>query len=182
LAWARQSLDRFGARIIIGCRFIPGGRTAVTLTCGMIGYPRRSFVPATAVAAVLWACYAFFIGRLGGRAFEDRPWIGLLVAFGAVSVVSVLIELGRRILRWRSRRRDGGPPPPAGDKPGGGAYLAAAVTCNGAVTGPVTGGPKGEEPTAARHDGCRTRGTMRSAVTAAGQQRGGGERWRRRFS
>ncbi len=73
-AWAQRSLERYGARLIIACRFIPGGRTAVTLTCGLIGYPRRRFVAATACAGVIWASYAFFIGRLGGKAFEDRPW------------------------------------------------------------------------------------------------------------
>ena len=34
-AWAERSLGRFGMRLIIACRFIPGGRTAVTLTCGL---------------------------------------------------------------------------------------------------------------------------------------------------
>lgn len=57
----------------MACRFIPGGRTAVTLTCGLIGYPRRSFMLGTGLAGVLWASYAFFIGRLGGQAFEGRP-------------------------------------------------------------------------------------------------------------
>src|SRR5438034_833724 len=56
-AWAERSLQRFGARMIIGCRFIPGGRTAVTLTCGLVGYSRRRFVVATAFAAVIWASY-----------------------------------------------------------------------------------------------------------------------------
>ncbi len=47
---------------------------------------------ATAFAAVIWASYAFFIGRLGGKAFEDRPWVGLLLALGLTVVISVLIE------------------------------------------------------------------------------------------
>jgi membrane protein DedA with SNARE-associated domain len=102
-AWAGQSLDRYGTALIVVCRFIPGGRTAVTLCCGLIGYPRRRFVPATAVAAVLWAAYSFFIGRLGGRAFEDRPWAGLLLSVAITLVVSALIEAFRRIRR-RSRR------------------------------------------------------------------------------
>ena len=46
-AWAQRSLAEYGTRIIVACRFIPGGRTAVTLTCGLIGYPRRSFVLGT---------------------------------------------------------------------------------------------------------------------------------------
>ena len=35
--WADRTLGRFGARLIIACRFIPGGRTTVTLTCGVTG-------------------------------------------------------------------------------------------------------------------------------------------------
>jgi membrane-associated protein len=95
--WAERSLARFGTQIIIVCRFIPGGRTAVTLSCGLIGYSRRRFVFATAAAAVIWALYAFFLGRLGGKAFEDRPWLGFLVAFGGTLVVTGLVEAARRI-------------------------------------------------------------------------------------
>ncbi len=100
-AWAQRSLDRYGARIIIACRFIPGGRTAVTLTCGLVGYPQRRFVAATACAGAVWASYAFFIGRLGGKGFEDKPWAGLLLALGAALVISVLIEMARRA--WQPR-------------------------------------------------------------------------------
>jgi membrane-associated protein len=97
--WAEHSLERFGIQIIIVCRFIPGGRTAVTLSCGLIGYSRRRFVVATAIAAVIWALYAFFLGRLGGQVFEDRPWLGFLVAFGGTLALTGLVEAGRRIYR-----------------------------------------------------------------------------------
>jgi membrane-associated protein len=103
-AWAERSLARYGTQLIVVCRFIPGGRTAVTLTCGLTGYPRRRFVPATALAAVIWALYAFFIGRLGGQAFEDNPWAGLVIAFAAAIAVSALIEAVRRIVARRRRR------------------------------------------------------------------------------
>ena len=103
--WAEHSLQRFGTQLIIVCRFIPGGRTAVTLSCGLVGYSRRRFVAATAVAAVIWACYAFFIGRLGGKAFEDRPWIGLGVAFAITVAVSGMIEAIRRIRAMITRTR-----------------------------------------------------------------------------
>ncbi len=102
-AWAERSLQRFGDQLIIVCRFVPGGRTAVTLTCGLVGYPRRRFAVATAIAATIWALYAFFSGRLGGKAFEDKPWAGLLLALGGAVVISALVEIARRI---GSRRRD----------------------------------------------------------------------------
>jgi membrane-associated protein len=101
----QQSLDRFGARLILMCRFIPGGRTGVTVVCGLMGYRREKFVAATAFAAVIWASYAFFLGRLGGRAFADRPWVGLLLALGAMLAVSGIVEGIRWILSRRRRRQ-----------------------------------------------------------------------------
>jgi membrane-associated protein len=107
-AWAQHTLDRYGARLIIACRFVPGGRTAVTLTCGIVGYERKRFVLATACAGGIWASYAYFLGRLGGAAFEGRPWAGFLLALGFALVLSGLVE-GLRRIRGRRARRD----PPA---------------------------------------------------------------------
>jgi membrane protein DedA with SNARE-associated domain len=104
LAWADQALQQFGARIIVVCRFIPGGRTAVTFTCGVLRYPWRRFAVATACAGVIWASYAFFLGRLGGKAFEDRPWLGFLLAFGVAVAVSAVVEILRRTRPWRVLR------------------------------------------------------------------------------
>ena len=103
--WAERSLHRFGMGIIIVCRFIPGGRTAVTLSCGLIRYSWRRFAVATAVAAVIWAWYAFLAGRLGGKAFEDKPLVGFAVAFGGALVVSGLVEAVRRLIAWRKRKQ-----------------------------------------------------------------------------
>lgn len=106
-AWAERSLERYGIPIIIVCRFIPGGRTAITLSCGLIGYSHRKFIVATGIAAVIWALYAFFAGRLGGKAFDDKPWAGFLVAFGAALVISGLVEAIRRLVAWYRRRKRG---------------------------------------------------------------------------
>src|SRR5260370_30044035 len=66
-AWAEHSLQRYGMPLIVVCRFIPGGRTAVTLCCGIGRYHRRGFILATAAAGVNCAVHAFFIGRLCAR-------------------------------------------------------------------------------------------------------------------
>jgi membrane-associated protein len=122
--WAERSLRRFGIGLIIVCRFIPGGRTAVTLCCGLIRYSWRRFAVATAVAAVVWASYAFLAGRIGGKAFEDNPLVGFAVAFGGVLVVSGLVEATRRVVAWwrkRKKKRDAAHPVrPAGPASGPG--------------------------------------------------------------
>lgn len=104
--WAERVLEHHGGAIIVVCRFIPGGRTAVTLTAGIIGFPRRRFVSATAAAAVLWATYAFSIGRIGGAFFEDNEWAALGLAFGIATTIAALIEVIRRL---RSRFATAGP-------------------------------------------------------------------------
>lgn len=109
-AWAERSLERFGIQLIIVCRFIPAGRTAVTLTCGLTGYSRRRFACGTAAAAVIWALYAFFIGRIGGKAFEDSPWAGLLIASVATIVISALVQGVRLIHARRAGARQVGAP------------------------------------------------------------------------
>jgi membrane protein DedA with SNARE-associated domain len=110
-------------RLIILCRFIPGGRTAVTLTCGVIHYPRRRYLTATACAGILWASYAFFLGRLGGQVFEGQLWIGLLLGLGLGLAVSLLTEIARRAWQWRARRRR--PASPRARLPGAPAERAA---------------------------------------------------------
>jgi membrane-associated protein len=101
MAWAeRQMRERSGELIIVG-RFIPGGRTAVALTAGSLGYPWRRFAVFDAAAAVLWATYAALLGFFGGRAFEHAPWKGLLLAFGLALAVTAGTELVRRLRRRR---------------------------------------------------------------------------------
>ncbi|HEY7259611.1 MAG TPA: DedA family protein [Gaiellales bacterium] len=103
LRWAERQLDRRGGVIIVGSRFIPGGRTATMLAAGMLEMPWRRFVAFDLLAAVIWAFYGTAIGYFGGTAFEGRPLIGVAVALGLALVAGLAVELGRRVvLRVRS--------------------------------------------------------------------------------
>lgn len=101
--WARRALEERGGLVLVVARYIPGGRTAVTLTMGAVGYPLRRFSGYAAVAAVSWATYCALVGYLGGRAFEDNPLKGVLLGIGLAMTVTVLVELIRH--RRRGRRR-----------------------------------------------------------------------------
>jgi membrane-associated protein len=103
LEWATRVLADRGGSIIIVCRYIPGARTAVTLTAGAVRYPLRSFSLFDSIAVLSWATYAALVGYLGGAAFEDEPFKG--VAFGLAVAVGVAgaIELVR-YARGRRRR------------------------------------------------------------------------------
>ena len=97
-AWAERALDARGGALIVGARFVPGGRTAVTLTAGLIAMPLRRYVRLAALAAVLWASYAALLGYVGGRAFEEHPWRGLVIALVAAAALALGVELVRRLV------------------------------------------------------------------------------------
>jgi membrane-associated protein len=104
IEWAERQLDERGGELIAIARFIPGGRTAVTLSAGTLGYPWRRFVVFDAAAALMWGTYAALLGYLGGSAFEHAPWKGLVVALGIAFAVAGAIELVRALRRRRAVR------------------------------------------------------------------------------
>ena len=101
IAWAQRQVQERGGELIVIARFIPAGRTVVTLSCGTLGYPWRRFVLFDAIAATIWALYAALLGYVGGHAFEAQPWKGLLLAFAIAFAVTGSVEL----VRWYQRRR-----------------------------------------------------------------------------
>ena len=104
IQWAERQLNERGGELIVIGRFIPGGRTAVTLSAGTLGYPWPRFALFDAAAALVWALYATLLGYFGGRAFEHAPWQGLLLALAVAFAVAGGIELVRWLLK---RRRHG---------------------------------------------------------------------------
>lgn len=97
--WAERTLDRRGGYLIVVARFIPGGRTAATLTAGVTSMRWPRFLRFAAVAAVLWASFAAGLGYVGGRAFEQQPLLGLAVGLGLATAITLGVELARRLPR-----------------------------------------------------------------------------------
>ncbi|HET7554371.1 MAG TPA: DedA family protein [Gaiellaceae bacterium] len=101
--WAHRQVEERGGELILIARFIPGGRTVVTLSAGTLEYPYRKFVLFDAIAASTWASYAALLGYFGGQAFESQPWKGLLLALAIAFAVTGTVEL----VRWFLKRRRG---------------------------------------------------------------------------
>ena len=80
--WARRAVDRRGGMILTTARYVPGGRTAVTLTMGAVRYPARTFL------------------LYDGLAFEHNPLSGLLAGVAISLAVTGLFEA----VRWGRRR------------------------------------------------------------------------------
>ena len=100
-AWAGSALQRRGAGLILGARFIPVGRVAVNLSAGALHYPWRRFAGLAMCAGVCWAAYSIAIGLLAGAWLKDQPLLsaglGIVVALGLGLVID-------RVIAWRARR------------------------------------------------------------------------------
>jgi membrane protein DedA with SNARE-associated domain len=101
LGWADDQIKKRGGMLLITARFIPGGRTALTLSCGITRQPRAWFAGWVAVAAVIWATYAAGLAFIVGQPFADDHSKAFWVAFGTAIVINVIIEVVRH---YRQRR------------------------------------------------------------------------------
>lgn len=104
MATVVEQVRERGGLLLITARFIPGGRTALTLSCGVTRQPRRWFMGWAAIAAVIWANYAALLGFIGGRSFEENHTLAFIIAFVTAFSITALIELVRWLLA-RSRYR-----------------------------------------------------------------------------
>lgn len=112
LEWAEGMLHRHGGSLVIVARFVPGGRTATTVACGVLGFPRPRFMAFDAIGAATWALANAFVGYLGGQAFSERTFLAFAMSFGVSLLVAGVIELGR----WGYGRRHGHERSPEGTR------------------------------------------------------------------
>jgi membrane-associated protein len=113
--WARKALEERGGLVLVVARYVPGGRTAVTLTMGAVRYPLRNFSLFAALAATSWGTYCALVGYVGGKAFEDNPIKGVILGIGLALAVTLTVE----VIRHQRRKRRPGPETEPASAPGG---------------------------------------------------------------
>ncbi len=106
LAWAHRQIETRGGELLITARFIPGGRTLVTMTCGITGQSKKWFMKWSAIAACIWATYATMLGFIGGRTFQDNHTKAFLVAFSMAIAATAILEVIRYFRRRDARDTD----------------------------------------------------------------------------
>lgn len=128
LAIVERWADRHGAPAIVVGRLIPGLRTPTTIMAGIALVPYRTFLPATACAAVLWAAGYYAIG-----VFAEGPWHAMLgfvaaharlavaIAVTGAALVALVLTLRHRRSRWVAGEpaaimASAPAPPPAGER------------------------------------------------------------------
>ena len=87
---------------MLTARFIPGGRTMVTVASGLTHQPFARFAFFDLIASFLWATYAGTLGFFFGEQFADNHTLAFVLAFVTALAVSGVVELVRH---FRNRGR-----------------------------------------------------------------------------
>lgn len=101
LDWARRQLRLRGRGLIVGGRFIPGARTALTFAAGTLGMSWRRFIAADCLGAALFTSVYTMLGYLGGEVFTKNLWLALLIALAIAGLITAGAEVYRRL--WLDR-------------------------------------------------------------------------------
>jgi membrane protein DedA with SNARE-associated domain len=88
----REQFRQHGWQIIVIGRLLPAGRIPVLLAAGALAYPWRRLLPASLLAAFLWAVAYALLGVVSGGIF-DSPLTAVLVATVLVLLVGALLNL-----------------------------------------------------------------------------------------
>jgi membrane-associated protein len=104
LPQAEAELARRSVTAIILGRFVPFGRTAVTLASGILRYPWPKFLALDVFAALVWASQGALIGYFGGKTFEN-PLLSVFSGLVLALAITAVLEIVRRRSRQRAAHR-----------------------------------------------------------------------------
>lgn len=82
--------------VLLLARFIPGGRTAVTLGLGRSALPMARLIAPLAVAGTVWALITSVAGRVGATLVFEHPALTGAVAAGVLAVAAAAIAVWNR--------------------------------------------------------------------------------------
>jgi len=91
--FARATLSRRAASVILTARYVPFARIAVNLSAGATGFAYRRFLPLSLVAGLGWALFNVFVGASFGALFPDQPLVGVVLAVLVAIGLGVLIDV-----------------------------------------------------------------------------------------
>ncbi|MFK0073766.1 DedA family protein [Arthrobacter woluwensis] len=106
-AGIRRALERAGRTptygVIIGLRFLPGGRLVLSAGSGIADIPTRTFVACSLLGSVLWATWTVGLGYVTGQTTRLPFWVSSLLGLA----VGVLVGAVLGLVVTRRRRASG---------------------------------------------------------------------------
>jgi membrane-associated protein len=106
LKWASDRIEHNPGVILVGAKFLPFVRVAVTMTAGTSGLPVKKYLGFSLLAAMIYTGYHVAVATTAGELFATNPFLGLAasITFG---VLSTAVIGGFHRLVTRRRKRSG---------------------------------------------------------------------------
>lgn len=95
-SWVRRHLLRRPGVVLVGARFVPGGRLVSTAAAGRFGLPTRRFLLWSTVSSAAWALYMVGVGRVLEPMTGGNPLLCVLGGFVLAVVTGGLFALAGR--------------------------------------------------------------------------------------
>lgn len=101
-AWVRRHLLQRPGPVLIGARFVPGGRLVSTAAAGRFGLPLRRFVPWSLASSAAWSAYMLVVGRLLEPITGGDPVLCVVGAAVLAVLTTAVFAIARRLVRRRN--------------------------------------------------------------------------------
>jgi membrane-associated protein len=100
-AWVRRHMLRRPGIVLVGARFVPGGRLVSTAAAGRFGLPVRRFLPWSVASSAAWSGYMLLIGLALGPVTGGDPMLSLFAGVGMAVVTAVGFAVVSKVRRGR---------------------------------------------------------------------------------
>jgi membrane-associated protein len=105
-SWVRRHVLHRPGAVLIGARFVPGGRLVSTAAAGRFGLPVRRFLPWTIASSAAWSAYMLLVGLALGPVTGGNPLLSLLAGVAMALVTAGAFAVVPRVRRWRAGEED----------------------------------------------------------------------------
>ncbi|GEL16777.1 DedA family protein [Pseudonocardia asaccharolytica] len=104
--WVQRNLFRRPEIVLIGARFVPGGRLVSTAASGRVQLPLRRFVPGSLASSALWSGYMLVVGLLWGPFVAGNALLCIAAGIVMALLTAGVFALARRLWPGRGREAD----------------------------------------------------------------------------
>jgi membrane protein DedA with SNARE-associated domain len=99
--WVRRHMLHRPGIVLVGARFVPGGRLVSTAAAGRFGLPVRRFLPWSIASSAAWSAYMLLIGLALGPVTRGDPLLSLFAGVAMALLTAVAFAVVSKVRRGR---------------------------------------------------------------------------------